>query len=1458
MNSTVLRRVAAATIVAVAITLTGTVAAQADVTNGTFDSSVDPWWSYGASLANVDGQLCATSSAANRWDAGVGQDGIPMTAGDKTIAFTVTGEGTFKVNVETPENTNVLGQEFTVTGTQTLTYDFTAADTANAKVLFEVGGEAGGHTVCFDNISVTDKAADAITLLSHDFESGDPGYWGYTNGGASFAINVTDGAICYTTDAANRWDAGLGFSGWTAVAGDATLSFDVKGQGTYKANVEVPDGTSQLGQEFTVSDPTAWSHQSFDFDLAAGAGKLLFEVGGEDVCFDNVTLTVVEASGPEEPQEPALQGGVNLLDNGDFASDLSPWGAYANQGSVVGGASSGAYCATVTGPVANVYDAGLSYNNLELPAGDYEFSFDASTTGSFSAIVQQTGGSWTTYASTAVTGEAMTHYSLSFSLPDAVPVAGLAFQFGSIGAVSYDVCIDNVFLGAPAVEYVTNGTFDSDKAPWSTDGVTSSTTDSGALCVAVPGGTTNPWDINVHYDGMQLPAGPYTLRFSASGTGGPMRALVGLGQSPYTVYTEYNETPGATAKDYVVYFTMNSASANAQIAFQLGGASSPWTFCLDNVSLVSGGTKPAYAPETGPRVKVNQVGYLTDGPKRATLVTDATNPVAWELKRTSDDTTVASGISTPKGTDESSNEDVHVIDFAGTYPDGTYVLTADGDTSYPFTIGSSLYGGLLKDALDYFYLVRSGTPIEASIVGDDYARPAGHASTAGGSDINQGDDNVGCQPEAESLVVYGEAWTCDYTLDVVGGWYDAGDHGKYVVNGGIATAQLLGTYERAKRAGQEATDALGDGSLNVPESSNGIPDVLDEAKWELDFMMSMTVPEGQDLAGMVHHKVHDYGWTGLPLMPDQDAKTRYLHRPSTAATLNLAATAAQGARLFADYDPTYSQNLLDAAKVAWAAALAHPAIYATAADGNNGGGPYNDNDVTDEFYWAAAELYLTTGDSEFKDFLQSSPVAAENSFPTVGFSWDQLDAIAKIDLATVDSAFPDRLAIADQVVAGANAIAHVQQGEAFGQALPENGYVWGSNSQVLNNIVVLAAGFDLSGSADLKNAAYESMDYILGRNALANSFVTGYGTQYSQNQHSRWFAAQLNPEYPHPPQGAVSGGPNAQSGTWDPTFAALYPNKDCAPQLCYVDDITSYSTNEITVNWNSALSAAAGFLSAPNARVTLPDRAFTTAPKPTITGTKAVGSKLTAHAGTWAPAPATVKYQWYRNGKAISGAKAAIYTIKAADSGTKITVTVTASKAGYATTAKTSNSVTLPKFFTKTPKPTITGAAWPGYKLTAHVGTWSPQPTTVKYQWYRDGKAIAKATKSTYKLTKADAGSKITVKVTAKRSGYATVTTASGAKTIAKLYFTGWTIPKITGTLKVGHTQKVKVGSWSPKPDSYSYQWYRNGKAIKGATKSTYTLVKADRGSYLSVKVTVHKKGYHDLSAKGAKSTKVK
>ena len=133
---------------------------------------------------------------------------------------------------------------------------------------------------------------------------------------------------------------------------------------------------------------------------------------------------------------------------------------------------------------------------------------------------------------------------------------------------------------------------------------------------------------------------------------------------------------------------------------------------------------------------------------------------------------------------------------------------------------------------------------------------------------------------------------CGYTLDVRGGWYDAGDHGKYVVNGGIAAWQLLNSYERAEQRSVTPT-AFGDGTLAIPEKANGVPDLLDEARWEVEFLLKMQAPDG-----MAHHKIHDENWTGLPTRPELDDQPRRLSATSTAATLNLAAVAAQAARLW--------------------------------------------------------------------------------------------------------------------------------------------------------------------------------------------------------------------------------------------------------------------------------------------------------------------------------------------------------------------------------------------------------------------------------------------------------------------------------------------------------------------------------------------------------------------------------
>ncbi len=582
--------------------------------------------------------------------------------------------------------------------------------------------------------------------------------------------------------------------------------------------------------------------------------------------------------------------------------------------------------------------------------------------------------------------------------------------------------------------------------------------------------------------------------------------------------------------------------------------------------------EPEGEPMAQQFISVNQVGYFPDGIKIAVYPTEAAleAPAAWALVSVEDGEQVLTGETQQSFFDTASGDYVHLIDFSAFTGEGSYRLEVGEASSVPFTIGSDIYSGLTRDALAYFYHNRSGIPIEAQYVGEAWARPAGHVT----------DNDVTCFKGVDTS---GTEWPgCDYTLDASGGWYDAGDFGKYVVNGGISVWTLMNLYEFDPQA-------FGDGTLDIPESDNGIPDILDEARWEMDFLLRMQVPEGQPQAGMAHHKMHSAQWEGLPMVPPTEwnndkehtnaALGRYLMPPSTAATLNLAATAAQCARLWREYDAAFAERCLQAAESAWQAAQDNPVFLYGDIPGQ-GGGAYSDANIEDERYWAAAELYLTTGDEAYYDAAKESPYFSSGGWQAGKESamyWGDVAVLGTLSLAlhgdTLHEA--DRQTLHDQITRIADGYLDVIAGEGYRVPMPPGGYSWGSNANLLNNAVVMAYAHRLTEDERYLDGVAQTMDYVLGRNGLNFSFVSGYGTHSMTNPHHRFWAGEPQNGFPFPPPGVVAGGPNISPS--DP--AAQVPEiTSRATSKRYIDHRDSYSTNEVTINWNSPLAWVATYL----------------------------------------------------------------------------------------------------------------------------------------------------------------------------------------------------------------------------------------------------------------------------------------
>ena len=351
----------------------------------------------------------------------------------------------------------------------------------------------------------------------------------------------------------------------------------------------------------------------------------------------------------------------------------------------------------------------------------------------------------------------------------------------------------------------------------------------------------------------------------------------------------------------------------------------------------------------------------------------------------------------------------------------------------------------------------------------------------------------------------------------------------------------------------------------------------------MEFMLKMQVPEGKPKAGMVHHKIHDKAWTALGMPPHEDAQPRFLWPPSTAATLNLAATAAQCARI-------WRSSTRRSPTAAWRrrrrpGRRRSRTRRSSPARRRIGGGPYDDKDVSDEFYWAAAELYATTKKDAYKAALEKSPhykkvlmVDGDDRLPT-SMTWGAVgrarDDHAGDGAERAAREGDRRLQGGDQ--GGGRQLRRDRRHAGLPRAVQagQEGLPVGFELVRAQQRDHHRAGVRQTGDAKYVNAVAEGMNYILGRNPLDKSYVTGYGERPLQNPHHRFWAHQANAKFPSPPAGVVSGGPN--SGLQDPYVQAA-GLAGCAPQKCFVDNIEAWSANEMAINWNTPLAWVAAFL----------------------------------------------------------------------------------------------------------------------------------------------------------------------------------------------------------------------------------------------------------------------------------------
>lgn len=233
-------------------------------------------------------------------------------------------------------------------------------------------------------------------------------------------------------------------------------------------------------------------------------------------------------------------------------------------------------------------------------------------------------------------------------------------------------------------------------------------------------------------------------------------------------------------------------------------------------------------------------------------------------------------------------------------------------------------------------------------------------------------------------------------------------------------------------------------------------------------------------------------------------------------------------------------------------------------------GEYGDTNFEDEWFWANAELFISTGNSQYLDDVQGKKL---NFRFKIGESWTGfMRFLGMFSLLENKSSVPDGLyrRLQDGILMEADFL--IQKAQELAYFQPIDDFQWGSNSDVLNAAMIMAMAYRLEKKEKYLVGVQQAMDYVLGNNALGISFLTGFGDATPMNIHHRQSASD---EIKEPVPGLLSGGPNSR--LQDVAGGTVYP-ENVKPMKAWVDQEPSYASNEICLNWNAPLTYVLGFL----------------------------------------------------------------------------------------------------------------------------------------------------------------------------------------------------------------------------------------------------------------------------------------